>query len=374
MPTPSRVLIVGGGIAGLALGRALREQGFAPEIVERASSWSAPGTGLYLPANGVRALKALGLVDKLLARAVRMSHQRLLNHVGRQLAEIDLAKVWNAVGPCVGIARGELHRILLEGSAGVPMRLGTTVTTLVQKDNAVGVGFADASKGEYDLVVGADGIHSSIRRLLFDGTGPRYVGQVSWRFVVDRVGGIDTWTAMFGQRRAFLTMPVAQNRLYCYADLTTTASEDPTDRDLARFLTLFADFAEPVPRILSQLGSFEGIHFSPIEEIVIDNWVRGRVVLIGDAAHATSPNMAEGASMALEDALVLSQMLATHRSTADALSAFSERRRPRTQWVQQRTHRRDRIRTLPRPIRDLALRLAGTALYRRDYRPLFDEP
>jgi 2-polyprenyl-6-methoxyphenol hydroxylase-like FAD-dependent oxidoreductase len=179
---------------------------------------------------------------------------------------------------------------------------------------------------------------------------------------------------MLGQRRAFLTMPVAQNRLYCYADLTTTAREDPTDRDLTRFRALFADFAEPVPRILSQLGSFDAIHFSPIEEIVIDTWVRGRVVLIGDAAHATSPNMAEGASMALEDALVLSRMLATHRSTADALSAFSERRRARTQWVQRRTRRRDRIRTLPLPLRDLALRLAGTALYKRDYRPLFDEP
>ena len=169
-------------------------------------------------------------------------------------------------------------------------------------------------------------------------------------------------------------MPVGPNRLYCYADLAAFATEDPTGRDLDRFRALFAEFADPVPSILSELESFDSIHFSPIEEIVVDTWVQGRVVLIGDAAHATSPNMAEGASMALEDALVLAQMLAMHGSPDEALSAFSERRRTRIRWVQQRTHRRDRIRTLPVPLRNLALRLAGTALYQRDYRMLFEKP
>jgi len=374
MPAASRILIVGGGIAGLALGRALRKQGFAPEIIERAASWPAGGTGLYLPGNGVRALGALGLADAVEARAVRMSHQRILDHTGRLLAEIELAKLWNPVGLCVGIARGELHRILLEGAAGVPVRLGTTPTALSQEDDEVDVAFADGSTGTYDLVVGADGIRSSIRQLVLGGIRPRHLGQVSWRFLVDHSGAPGTWTAMLGQRRAFLAMPVGPNRLYCYADLAALATEDPTDRDLFRFRALFGDFAEPVPSILGELDSFDSILFSPIEEVVFDTWVQGRVVLIGDAAHATSPNMAEGASMALEDALVLTRMLATHDSPAEALSAFRERRRARVRWVRQRTHRRDRIRTLPAPLRNLALRLAGTSLYRRDYRPLFDEP
>ena len=228
----TRILIVGAGIAGLALGRALQQQGFTPEVIERAASWSAGGTGLYLPGNGVRALGALGLADKLMARAVPMSHQRILDHTGRLLAEIELAKLWNRVGLCVGIARGELHRILLEGAAGVPMRLGTTVTTLSQQDGEVDVAFADGSSGTYDLVVGADGIHSSIRRLVFGSIRPRHLGQVSWRFLVDQLGVIETWTAMLASRRAFLAMPVGPNRLYCYADLATLATEDPTGRDL----------------------------------------------------------------------------------------------------------------------------------------------
>jgi 2-polyprenyl-6-methoxyphenol hydroxylase-like FAD-dependent oxidoreductase len=97
-------------------------------------------------------------------------------------------------------------------------------------------------------------------------------------------------------------------------------------------------------------------------------------VLIGDAAHATSPNMAQGASMALEDALVLAPLLAMHESPSAALSAFCERRRARIRWVRQQTHRRDRIRNMPAPLRNLALRCAGQALYRRDYRPLLEEP
>jgi FAD-dependent urate hydroxylase len=374
MATAARVLIVGAGIAGLALGRALRKQGLAPEIIERAVSWTPGGTGLYLPGNGVRALGALGLADELLARAVRISHQRILDHRGRQLAEIELSTLWNPVGLCVGIARSELHRILLDGASGVPMRLGIIVTALRQENDQVEVDFADGSTGRYDLVVGADGIRSSIRRLVFGGESPRHLGQVSWRFLVDHSGAIENWTAMLGRRRAFLALPVGSNRLYCYADLATRTTEDPTDRDLVRFRALFGEFAEPVPSIFGGLESFDSIHFSPIEEIIVDTWVQGSVVLIGDAAHATSPNMAEGASMALEDALVLTRMLATHGSPALALSAFSERRKARIRWVRERTHRRDRIRTLPVPLRNLALRLAGTALYRRDYRPLFEEP
>jgi 2-polyprenyl-6-methoxyphenol hydroxylase-like FAD-dependent oxidoreductase len=373
MGGPYRILIVGAGIAGLALGRALRLEGFLPEIVERTGALPAGGAGLYVPGNGVRALKVLGLADEVLTRAVRITHQRILDHRGRRLAEIDLTQFWNPVGPCVGIARRELQRILLDG-AGVPIRLGTTVKMLSQDSDEVNVVFADGSSGTYDLVVGADGIHSSMRQMVFDAPRPRHLGQVSWRFLVDYSRRIDAWTAMLGRQRAFLRVPVGPNRLYCYADLVSPAALDPSHRDVDRFRALFEDFAEPVPTILGALDGFESIHFAPIEEIATATWVRGRVVLVGDAAHATSPNMAQGASMALEDALVLTHTLATHSSAAAALSAFADRRRNRLRWLRRRTHRRDRIRALPLRFRNLAIRFFGEALYRRDYRPLVEEP
>jgi 2-polyprenyl-6-methoxyphenol hydroxylase-like FAD-dependent oxidoreductase len=209
------------------------------------------------------------------------------------------------------------------------------VTTLCQKASKVNVVFGDGSSNTYDLVVGADGIHSSLRQMVFGGPRPRHVGQVNWRFVLDYTGPKDTWTVMLGRRRAFLQVPIGPNRLYCYADLATPATEDPTHRELDRFRGLFADFGEPVSSIVGNLDAFDSIHFAPIEEVVTDTWVRKRVALIGDAAHATSPNMADGASMAVEDALVLTRMLMTHKSPDEALSAFTERRRARLNWVRQ---------------------------------------
>jgi hypothetical protein len=122
-----RVLVVGGGIAGLAAARALLRRGVGPDVVERAAAWSQPGAGMYLPANSVRALGALGLQAALFGRAWVITGQRFLDHRGRELVEVDLSAVWGATGPCVAISRRGLHEVLREGIA---VRLGTTVTAL----------------------------------------------------------------------------------------------------------------------------------------------------------------------------------------------------------------------------------------------------
>jgi 2-polyprenyl-6-methoxyphenol hydroxylase-like FAD-dependent oxidoreductase len=383
-----QVLIVGAGLAGLAVGRALLSRGVSAEIVDRATAFPVAGAGLYLPGNGVRAIAALGLADPLAASAVRIPHQRILNHRGRLLKTIDLQRVWGPVGPCVGIRRMDLHRILLDGATGVPIRPGITVTALTQTRESVSVQFADGRTRSYGVVIGADGIHSSIRRLVFGDIPARPVGQISWRFIADDACGVTTWTAMLARGRAFLMLPVGPDGLYCYADLlrhgveptlpwSDGAEKGPArtrihERDALR--ALFRDFAEPVPRLLGQLDRVDAIHVGPIEEVCLERWVDRRVVLVGDAAHATSPNMAQGASMALEDALVLADALASADPPLDALAAFAGRRRARVRWVQQRTHQRDRIRNLPSWLRDLSLRLAGGAIYKADYRPLFDQP
>jgi 2-polyprenyl-6-methoxyphenol hydroxylase-like FAD-dependent oxidoreductase len=160
--------------------------------------------------------------------------------------------------------------------------------------------------------------------------------------------------------------------LYCYADLTCERIERASD--LTPLRSLFLDFAAPMDAILDRLVNTDAVHFAPIEEVTVEPGVTRRIVLIGDAAHATSPNMAQGACMALEDALVLSEMLASGGRVADQLLAFSERRRARIRWVQQRTHRRDRVRSLPASLRNIALRSAAARMYRNDYQPLFSEP
>jgi 2-polyprenyl-6-methoxyphenol hydroxylase-like FAD-dependent oxidoreductase len=362
------VLIVGGGVAGLALTQALRRREIKAEVVERMPEWETSGTGLYLPGNSVRALDELGIWAELAARANPIVRQRVLDHRGRQLADIDVRSYWEGVAACVAIRRAVLHEALRAGSVAVPVRLGLSVTALDDDGEAKRVRFSDGTTGAYDLVVGADGVHSTIRGLAVGGPAARHVGQASWRFVAEGFPEIDDWTVMLGRGRAFLTVALGDGSVYCYADVNTNEAPDAHGTE---WRELFAGFGDPVPRLLQHAGD---AYFAPIEEVVPPAWTAHRVVLVGDAAHASSPNMAQGAAMALEDALVLADALATSKDIEHALTDYQRRRTPRIAWVQERTHRRDRTRNLPPIIRNMTLRLAGERIYHSNYRPLRDRP
>jgi 2-polyprenyl-6-methoxyphenol hydroxylase-like FAD-dependent oxidoreductase len=364
-----RILIVGAGLAGLALARALRQAGFTPEVIEWAGSWEDAGTGMYLPANGVRALRALGLEEAVAARAARIPRQRLLDHRGRLLADIDLDQLWDDVGQCLALPRADLHQVLRER---MPVRLGRTIRSLQGLEGPVQVTFDDGSGGEFDLVVGADGMHSAVRRLAVDDRPPVAVGQHSWRFLAACPPQITTWTVQLGRGDSFLTVPVGQGLVYCYADVIahSATSGEPAGDPVGRLRERFAGFADPVPGLLEQLEDLARIHVAPIEQVAEERWGHGAVVLVGDAAHGMSPNMAQGAALAFEDALVLAARLHDADTVADAVAGFVARRRRRTGWVRTQTHRRDRTRNLPRLLRDLTLRAFGRRIFRSNYRPL----
>jgi 2-polyprenyl-6-methoxyphenol hydroxylase-like FAD-dependent oxidoreductase len=371
-----RVLIVGGGVAGLALARALARIGDRPEVIEREPVWRPAGTGMYLPGNAVRALRALGLGEQAVCRSVEIRGQRFCNDRGRLLREVDVAALWRPVGPCLAMHRADLHELLLGATGDVPIRFGLSVNRVTQRNGTVSIENSDGTSGEYELVVAADGIHSAVRRLTFGPTAvPRAVGQVGWRFVTTRPPEVTTWSVMLGRRTAFLTIPIDDDRVYCYCDTLSPPDPDGDERAAAEALTqLFCEFADPAATLLDALDATDEIHVSTIEEVALESWVRDHVVLVGDAAHATSPNMAQGAAMALEDALVLADCLRDIRAIPDALATFEARRRPRTDWVHAHTHRRDHTRYLPPAVRDNVLRIFGQRMMQAHYRPLLDEP
>ena len=370
-----RILVVGAGIAGLGVARALRRRGIAADVVEREPAWTHAGAGIYLPGNAARALRALGLESAVAERGSLITHQRLCDHRGRLLADIDLAALWGDVGPCLALHRADLHEALASHGDPVPVRMGLPVQRLSQHDDTVTVEFADATADSYDLVIGADGIHSTVRQLAVGAAAIRPVGQLAWRFATDCPPEVTTWTVLLGRNVTFLAVPIGRGQVYCYCDAPTERIPPLQGHDVKGMLAeLLTGFAGPVPAILDTLGPGCPVHVAPIEEVTLDGWSRGLVLLVGDAAHATSPNMAEGAAMALEDGLVLAECLGSGHHVIDAAARFRARRRPRTNWVLAQTHRRERTRNLPPAVRNLVLRRWGRHIFDANYRPLLDLP
>jgi len=371
---PIRILIVGAGIAGLSLARALRRRSLDAELVERSIDWPIAGAGVYIPGNGTRALDSLGLGEAVRARGTVVERRRLLDDRGHLLIDYDEAGFWRDVAPPIALHRRDLHEILLEGAAGTPIRLGTTVTSVVDDDGSVRVAFSDGRDGAYDLVVGADGIHSDMRQTVFGGPTPRLVGQAGWRFVIEGHPEIAGWNAWLGPDRGFLLLGIGGGRLYGFVDVRSATADDPTDGDPTRLRPSFAGFVDPVPAMLDEALRTAELWFAPVEEVTPPTWSKGRVVLVGDAAHASSPNMAEGASMAMEDALVLAEALATTGDVDAALASFRARRTKRVEHVQHTTHRRDRLRYLHPLVRRAVMGAAGARTFRAHYRPLLSQP
>jgi 2-polyprenyl-6-methoxyphenol hydroxylase-like FAD-dependent oxidoreductase len=369
------VLIVGGGIAGLSLAIALRQRGIEPALIERARDWTADGAGLYLVGNATRALRALGLDESVLGAGRQIRTQTVFNQRGKPLAVSDVDTFWKSCGPCLGVRRSRLYSALVDRIADVNIRFGVTVESLQQRATDVVVQSSDGSEELYDLVVGADGIRSSVRRLEFGGTAPTFREQVGWRFIAPLPTGIEGWSAFLGAGRTFLFVPLGNDEAYCYADTNVPQPiDDPEAGRLERLRSLFADFAPPVREALARMRESDPIHFAPIEQVIQPLTGYGRLVLIGDAAHAMSPSMASGAALAFEDALVLAELLAGTNDVNAAVSEFVRRRTARVEWIRSQTERRDRIRKWPPAVRNVALRLFWPKIYAANYQPLVAPP
>lgn len=369
----ARLLIVGGGIAGLTLTTALRRRGLDCELIEREPHWQALGGGIAVQPNAMRVLREFGL-DAAIERAGAIIRRWLFRDQGGDvLCEIELEPLWREVGPFVGIERARLHHVLQSGAGSC--RLGTWITTLNQNQCGVSVTFNDGRTGTYDLVVGADGIHSSLRQVAFEGTSSLYGGQLVWRSIAPfRAPEPDSIQFWLGDGCFFGLCPVGPDHTYGFANVTQARNHDAVEGRLERLCHRFAGFGRPITDYLGSLERDEQIHCAPIEWLEVDRWYKGRIVLIGDAAHASSPMMGQGGSMAMEDALVLAQLLHSTEDWQRALEMFVMRRRPRVNLVQMHSRAVGNMLAMPPHVRNAALREGGKPAFYERFEPLVAVP
>ena len=342
MPAVNSVLVVGAGLAGTATAIRLAEAGVAVDLVEIKPDVAAVGSGITLQGNALRGLRALGVWEQVrdAGYAFDVTGIRAPDPAGTVLAEIPDARTGGPDLPAVmGMPRPVLARILVDRAAevGVKVRFGTTHAELRQDDTGVDVTFADGSTGRYGLVVGADGVRSWTRRALGIELETRSVGMGIWRAFGPRPAGV-TRTDLYYGGPSFIAgyCPTGEDSLYAYVvEAAQDRSTLTPEQQLATMKELAAPYHGPWDDIRETLTDPSRVNYTWFETHVLPApWNRGRVVLIGDAAHTCPPTLAQGGAQALEDAAVLTDLLLTRDALDQELwDAFHARRVDRAQAV-----------------------------------------
>jgi 2-polyprenyl-6-methoxyphenol hydroxylase-like FAD-dependent oxidoreductase len=337
--TERKLLIVGGGFAGMSLAIRMRASGWAVDLIEIDPNWRVYGAGISITGPTYRACRRLGIVDELIAGGYGSDGPaRICAPNGHVVAEVSALPIEPGL-PCNGgIMRPKLHDILSSRTraSGTRVRLGVTVNSFAETGDAVEVQTSDGERHGYDLVVAADGVFSKTRGQIFAAAAsPRYTGQYCWRLVAQRPPQIDgVHFYMAGSVTAGLT-PTSDTQMYMFL-LEPEAAKVWIDEatQWQRLKELMAPFSGLLGELREGLSASSIIVCRPLEAILLPRpWHRGRVQLIGDAVHATTPHLASGAGIAIEDSLVLSEELAKTSDIPEALERFEARRWERCRLV-----------------------------------------
>ena len=306
-----RALIVGGGPAGLTAAIALSQAGVDCNIVELTTDWRPAGVGIGLQSPPLRATKALGLFDEIVQIGRAQPEVVIARADGEQVAEMPQVNV-NDPGdpPFVNMSRIALHDLLASAAErhGVPVRLGMTVDAF----DGAQVTLSDGTVEEYDLVVGADGLHSRVRELaLPDAPEPEYAGQVIWRLGARCPDGLSRYTMMIAGPHRIGLVPLPSDDLYLWMlDSTLPPERPPRERLLDLFQERMASYGGFAPAVAEQATDPDQLDFRALHWLLVPPpWHHGQIVLIGDAVHTTTPHMAFGAGIAIEDAVVLGELV-----------------------------------------------------------------
>lgn len=331
------IVIVGGGIAGLTSAIALRQKGFAVEIIEKDPEWSVYGVGIIQQANVIRAVAELGIIDDYLDAGFAFDRLDIFLPNGELAAKVPALRLIEQYPAQLGIGRRTLQKVLADAAInhGAKIRLGITVTALEEDDSGLNLAFSDGSKGSYDLMIGADGTYSQIRDMLFpEAAKPAFAGQGVWRYNLPRPAELDALCVFEGPIGLGL-VPLSDALMYMY--ITTPEADNPRypKQGLAAVMREKIKHAPPlIAKYVEQITDDEGVVYKPLDWLLLEgDWYQGRSILIGDAAHATTPHLGQGAGMAIEDSLVLAEELENADSIALAFAKFQQRRAERCAYI-----------------------------------------
>lgn len=335
------ILVVGGGIGGLTSAIALTGNGHTVTVLERDPQWSVYGVGIIQQGNVLRAMQQLDLLDAYLAQSVGFDSVAVHAPDGTMVARVPSPRLVDDCPANVGIGRRALQKLLADRAlaGGATVRLGVTATSFAEDGHGVTVSCSDGSTIRCDLVIGADGVHSKTRAMLFpDLPGPQYTGQAVWRYNLPRPAGLDALHVYNGPTGAGL-VPISDTLMYLY--LTTPEPGNPRYPTAGLAAAMRARMASLPPAIRSlgdHITDDEAVVYRPLEGLLVrGDWHLGRVVLLGDAVHATTPHLGQGAGMAIEDSLVLAQELARAATPAQAFAAYRARRFERCAYIVERS-------------------------------------
>jgi len=347
MTSPAKnILIIGGGFSGMSAAIELRKQGLNVDLVEIDPGWRSYGAGISLGGATLRAFRTLGILDEFLQQGYAADGVDLFIPTGQPIGSLPTPRL---AGPDVpgggGIMRPVLAQILAKATreSGANVRLGCSFSSIKQDAEGVDVTFTDGQRERYDLVIGADGLYSKVRETLFpDAPKPQYSGQCVWRAVLPRPPEVQRAMMWLGPKVKTGVNPVSQDEMYLFVTEDRPHNERIAPQHFAQMLAdLLAPFPAPLMQsIRAQINAQSQIVFRPLEGLLMPQpWFSGHVVLIGDTVHATTPHMASGACIGIEDAIVLAEELGRADTTVQALERFQARRWERCRMVVQNSGR-----------------------------------
>jgi 2-polyprenyl-6-methoxyphenol hydroxylase-like FAD-dependent oxidoreductase len=334
-----RILVVGGGIGGLTAAVSHTRAGHSVDLVEIQPRWDVYGVGILQQSNVIRAMASIGLLQEFLSIGYGYDMVRMHDAEGTLLAEIPQQRLSGVDAPAqLSVSRRALHELLLATAerGGARVQLGQTIDAIHQQSAEVQVRFSNGDVGNYDLLIGADGLNSAVRAMVFDASiKPQYTGQTTWRYPLPRTPECDCLMTMARPFGAAGLCPLSDQQMYMY--LTTPEPGNPLmprERLAELMRTRLEGFGGFIGALREKIVDAHEVVYRPLEVVwVPPPWHRGRVVLLGDAVHGTTPHLGQGGGMAIEDAIVLAEEVSVAGTIAANLDRYSARRAERCRFI-----------------------------------------